>query len=557
VRVLTTEKVKDSSDVDLGEKIIEALSDQKSSWQVIAKNEIKLRTSHFRNHRKLLFLVLYSILFSWAFIVAPLLFDLFMPTLAVQYSSIFKPAVAIIIESLMMILFLVLVMYPLNNVYREDEVGAKESLLATPVKAGDIFLGEFLGKAPIYSMTVLILAPIIVGMINPIVNLTTVQYIIIYTSVFILVYFANLVGSIIASWFEHKITKNEKARDLGKALIWVFTIIMVIIMYAVMFFLNFLMAHPELKNYLAFYPSLWFSNLILYSIDPLLLEPFILNVWVSFLLAAGIPLAILYISYKRADSFYTLEGGIEKSSKKVMKSDNFFFGFVRRVLGRWGGLTAIQLKRFFRKKANFARIAYVIGLLGFMSWFISKMGDNIFGKMFATIIIIAIGGGIGSIMIGHLAFVDSKDLVWVYKRSPRGIKSLIYSYLLAMLVINIFIAMFTTILFSVSMGFDIVRAVIFFIEFLLFAELSMCQASGIQCLNPAYGEKDGSMRGNTMISMVLLQPLMFFPILVIMFIKMGSIEMIVLLIQGLVFLYIAMTSLSLLYFGLRKLNKIE
>jgi hypothetical protein len=107
------------------------------------------------------------------------------------------------------------------------------------------------------------------------------------------------------------------------------------------------------------------------------------------------------------------------------------------------------------------------------------------------------------------------------------------------------------------MGFDMVRAVIFFMEFLLFTELSMCQASGIQCLNPAYGEKDGSMRGNTMISMVLLQPLMFFPILLISFIKIGSIETILIMIQGLVFLYIAGTSLPLLYFGLRKLNKIE
>ncbi|MHA2051764.1 MAG: hypothetical protein ACW986_19295 [Promethearchaeota archaeon] len=555
--VLAAKKVNSSSDVKLGENVIEVLYDKKSSWQVIAKNEIKLKTSHFRNHRKLLFLVLYSFLFSWAFIVAPLLFDLFMPTLAVQYSSIFKPAVAIIIESLMMILFLVLVMYPLNNIYREEEVGAKESLLATPVKAGDIFLGEFLGKAPLYSMAVLILAPIVVGMINPVVDLTIAQYIVVYGSVFVLVYFANLVGSIIASWFEHKISKNEKARDLGKALIWVFTIIMVIIMYAVMFFLNFLLAHPELKNYLAFYPSLWYSNLILYSLDPILLEPFILNLWVNLLLAAGIPLVTLYISYKRADSFYTLEGGIEKSNKSIMKYENIFFRFVRRIFGRWGGLTTMQLKRFFRKKANFARIAYVMGLLGFMSWFMSKMGDDIFGTMFATIIIIAIGGGIGSIMIGHLAFVNSKDLVWVYKRSPRGIKSLVYSYLLAMFVINIFIAMFISVLFSVFMGFDMVRAVIFFMEFLLFTELSMCQASGIQCLNPAYGEKDGSMRGNTMISMVLLQPLMFFPILLISFIKIGSIETILIMIQGLVFLYIAGTSLPLLYFGLRKLNKIE
>ena len=75
------------------------------------------------------------------------------------------------------------------------EVGFKESLLATPVKPNDIFLGEFLGKAPIYTTMILILAPIIVGMINPLIDLTVVQYIVIYSCVFGVVYFANLVGS--------------------------------------------------------------------------------------------------------------------------------------------------------------------------------------------------------------------------------------------------------------------------------------------------------------------------------------------------------------------------
>ncbi|GAH36005.1 unnamed protein product, partial [marine sediment metagenome] len=133
--------------------------------------------------------------------------------------------VAILIESFMMTLFLLLVMYPLNNVYKEMEVSVKESILATPVRPNDIFLGEFLGKAPIYTMAVLIFAPIIVGMVNPLIDLTIIQYIIIYGCVFGLVYFANLVGSIIASWLEHKISKSEKARDLGKALIWIFTIL--------------------------------------------------------------------------------------------------------------------------------------------------------------------------------------------------------------------------------------------------------------------------------------------------------------------------------------------
>ena len=549
--VLTTEKTR-----VIEHQIIETMN-KRSSWKAIAKNEIKLRTSRFRSHRKLFFIILYSLLFIWAFIGAPMLFDLFMPTLATDYSSVFTEVVALLIESLMMVMFLVLVMYPLNNVYREDETSTKESLLTTPVKANDIFLGEFLGKSPIYTMAILIFVPIVIGMINPIIDMNIYQYLILYGSAFVLVYFANLVGSILASWIEHKISKNERARDLGKALIWVFTILMVVIMYAVIFFLNFLLAHPELKIWLIFYPSFWYSNLILFSIDPLLLDPFILNIWMNILLSISIPLVVLYLSYKKAGSFYSFEGGSGKSSKTVTKNENRFFGALRILLGSWGGLTVIQLKRFFRKKANIARIAYVVGLLGFISWMMTRMGGDFFGSMFVTTIIIAIGGAMNSIMLGHLGFVDSKDLIWVYKRSPRGIKSLVYSYLLAMFIFNIFLSFFVTTLLSIFLTLDILRSTIFFIEFLIFAELSMCQASGIQCLNPAFGEKDASMKGNAMISMVLLQPLLFLPTILGIFIDIQSIELTLLLMQGIIFLYIIITSLPLLYIGLKKLRKME
>ena len=557
--VLTTEEVIDSTTSDIiGKDSLQLAHQKRSLWKIIARNEIRIRTSKFRNYRKLFFIVLYSVLILWAVILAPFIFDLFMPTLAVQFSDVFKPVVAITIESLMMMLFLILVIYPLNNIYKENVIGSKETLLATPVKANDIFLGEFLGKSPIYSVAVLILAPIIVGLINPIIDLTVLQYFIIYGSVFGYVYFGNLIGSIIASWFEHKITKNEKARDLGKALIWVFTIIMVAIMYAVIFFLNFLLTHPELKNWLVFYPSFWFSNIILYYIDPMLLSTFILNIWLNLLLAVLIPITTLYVSYKKAESFYTLEGSIEKSNVTILKHENPFYAFLRKITGRkWGGLTVLQLKRFFRKKANIARVAYVVGLLGFMTWFISSMIDDAFMIVFSSTILIAIGGGIGSMIIGHLAFVDSKDLIWVYKRSPRGIKAIVYSYLLMMLVFNIFLAIFVTTMLTIFSNIDLLNTVIFFIEFVIFSQISMCQAMGLQCFSPAFGEKDSSMKGNTMISMLLLQPLMFLPIMLLFFIKPVSIELLRLMIQAPIFLYIIGVSLPILYFGMKKLNKLE
>ncbi|MFW9875638.1 MAG: hypothetical protein ACFFG0_21250 [Candidatus Thorarchaeota archaeon] len=138
-------------------------------WITIAKNELKLRTNKFRNHRTLFFIVLYSFLVVWAFILAPLLFDLFMPTLVGIIPEIIN-AVALIIEYMMMAVFLSVLIYPLNSIYRKIEIGYKEIILASPATAGDIFLGEFIGKLPIYLGAILIFSPIITGMLNPIIG---------------------------------------------------------------------------------------------------------------------------------------------------------------------------------------------------------------------------------------------------------------------------------------------------------------------------------------------------------------------------------------------------
>jgi hypothetical protein len=530
----------------------------KGLWKIIAKNEIKIRTSKFRNHRVTFFISLYSILLVWALIVAPMLFDIFMPTIAVQYAIIFKPLVVLIIESLLLASFIVLVMYPLNNVYRESEISFKESMLASPVTSKDIFLGEFLGKMPIYFAIILILGPVLIGLVNPLIDLDLIQYIVIYFCVFGMVSFANLVGSIIASWLEHKISKSEKARELGKLFIWIFTILLVVIMYAIIFFLNDILSHPELKNWLAFYPSFWFSNIILYSIDPLLLEGFILNIWLNLLLAISIPLITLYLVNQKAEKFYSLESFNEKSNNTIASRENYMYRFIRFLFGKkWGGLTVIQLKRLSRKKSNFARIAYVFGLLGFMTWFMSNMANDEGGLILFSTMIIALGGFMLSVMIGHLAFIDSKEIIWEYKRSTRGLKSLVYSYLLAMFVITIFLAIFETILFSILANLDLISALMFFGVFLLISQFSMAQSMGIQCLSPAYGDKSPNMRANTIFSMVLMQPVLFFPILMIFLFNPENFLMMQITLQLTLFLFIAGMGCAILYFGMRKLKKIE
>ncbi|MFX1313135.1 MAG: hypothetical protein ACFFHD_11065, partial [Promethearchaeota archaeon] len=399
-------------------------------WSVIAKTELKRRTSKFRRKRLLFFAILYIVLLIWGFFLAPLIFDSFMPTLAESEAiqPYIIPAVALIIEYMLMIFFLILILYPLNFIYRRSEIGHKEMILAAPITAGDIFLGEFIGKLPFMLLYVLGLTPAVVGLINPLINLNFLQTLVIYIDVFGMCIFALLIGSILSSWIEHKIADSEKYRDLAKALLIIMSVGMVALIYSLQYLFNYLMDNPELRNWLSFYPAHWFSNIILYILDPSLLDSYILNIWMSLGLVITIPLFIFYLSYKKANSFYSLEGGIEKvSASTIIEGESKFYGFFRKLIGnKWEGLVIVQFKEFFRKKENIMKFIYVIGLIAFFSLVyplltpdIEDVTGQLINKAISTLMRIFMGGFMLSVMLGNYIFVGSKDLLWVYKKSPR------------------------------------------------------------------------------------------------------------------------------------------
>lgn len=529
-------------------------------WKAIAKNELRLRTSLFRKHRVLFFITLYSLLVIWAFFLCPAIFNLFMPTLIDQIPEILL-AVALIIEYGMMTFFLFIFIYPLNTVYRRTEIGFKEILLASPATSGDIFLGEFIGKFPIYSAIILLIGPIIIGMLNPIIALTPIQYIIIYICIFGMVIFAALLGSIVSSWLEHKIAKSERARDLGKVLIFLFSIAMVAIIYSLQFLFSYLINNPQLRNWLILYPSLWFSNIILYFIDSNLINRYFLNIWYSSALVIFVPLIILYLSYKRANKFFTVEGGIEKMTT-IIERENKFYLLIRKFTGhKWEGLIITQLKEFLRRRETIMKIAYVSGLVGVLGVVFSfTMGtEEIIGESIIIVFIIIMGGMMYGLLFGSYIFVGSKDLIWVYKRSPRNIHSLVYSYLLAMLIFNVFMTIGLTIFFTIFFEFDVFTIIFFFCFYLIYSQIVISQAIGIQCFAPSFEEKGRTMTTNNLILMVLqMVPFQFlFMFLIIMFTPPLSPELVKFYFLSPMLLLSAGIAIPLLFFGIKKMGKIE
>ncbi|MFW9901589.1 MAG: hypothetical protein ACFFDY_09885 [Candidatus Thorarchaeota archaeon] len=528
-------------------------------WKTIAKNEIKLRTNKFRNHRLLFFVLLYSFFIIWAFLIAPMLFNFFMPTLAESIPEI-NLAVALFIEYILMAFFLSIFIYPLNSIYRKIEIGFKEIILASPATPGDIFLGEFLGKLPIFLGGVLLFTPIITGMLNPVINLNLIQNIIIYACIFGLVLFATLLGSIFAAWLEHKIAKSDRAKDLGRIILFLLSIAMVAIIYTLQFLFEYLISNPQLRNWVLFYPSLWFSNIILFSIDPSLISSYILNIWSSLALVIIIPLIIFLIAYKKANSFFTVEGGIEKISSTIERENKFYI-LTRKLTGhKWEGLIITQLKEFLRRRESIMKFAYLIGLVGVLGVLFSSFGlDYLVGQSIVIAMIIIIGGIMYGLMFGSYIFVGSKDLIWVYKRSPRTIRALVYSYLLAMLIFNLLMALGLTIFFSFILKFDVFNIIFFFTFYLINSEVVISQAVGIQCLSPAFEEKGSAMTSNNLFLMILqLIPFQFILLFIILAFPVPSSPVMARFHYLMPLLLISIvTAVPLLFLGLRKLNRIE
>jgi len=538
-------------------------------WKVIAKTELMRKTSGVRGHRVRFFFIIFVILFLWAFFLAPYLFNLITSAflsmlLELMPLSVIITGLGLIMEFVLMLFFLMIMMYPLQNINRKAEIGYKEIVLASPVKAGDIFLGEYIGKLPIYIIFILIIAPILMGIINPIMNLNIFQFFIIYLSIIGLVIFAALVGTIFSLWIEHKIAKSAKSRDLSKALEWILVIVMVVIMYSLIFLFNHLLSHPELKNFFMFYPSLWFSNIILYIIEPVLIESYFLNIWLSIIITIVVPFLVLFIAFKKADVFFSLEGGIEKISSNIEK-ENKFYGFIRKISEhKWEGLIITQFKAFFRKKENIMKIIYVVAiavieaiLFGFVG---EDEGSDFFGQVLQMVVLILIVGMMMGIMIGNSIFIGSKDLLWVYKRSPRGASALVYSYIRMMVILIIFLDIGFTILFSLLFKYNISLVIFFFILFLIHGTISISQAVGIQCFNPAFEEKGGSMGLNNVLfiglSIVIIILNIYFEIMITTRLSF-SLELMI-IIQALPIVLIGVgTAVPLLYFGIKKLGKIE
>jgi len=201
----------------------------------------------------------------------------------------------------------------------------------------------------------------------------------------------------------------------------------------------------------------------------------------------------------------------------------------------------------------------IIGILGILFPLTFNSDIGFIGESLIVVILIYIGGILYGMLFGCYIFVGNKDLLWVYKKSPRNISALVYSFLISMFIFNVFISLGLTFFFTIVMNFDIFTSVFFFCFYVLNCEIVISQAIGIQCFNPSFEEKGRIMTTNILMLMVLqMVPFQFIFIIIILYFPRPITHI------AAKFLYLTpllLVSLSiaipLLYFGIRNLSKRE
>ena len=549
-----------------------------SLWIILAKNELRIRTAKFKSHRKLFFMIIFGLFLFWATYLGPVFFNAVFPEILSAFSGVLELVLHFVIEYFLMTIFVLFILYPIFTLFRKSEIGIKDVILSSPVKSGDIFLGEFFGQLPIIFLIVLAVGPAAASLLsqaNP--QLTIVHYFAIYLVIFLLMAFSLIIGTILANWIEFKLSSNNRIKTSSNSFLLLLSFIVIISFYIFHYAFNLAYSNPVFKDWLSIFPSFWYSNIILYIINPMLIESYIVNILLSTILAIGIPLIVFLFSYKMADKFYSFEPQLERNLI-IKEQEGIFYKIIKKMtIKRYRIVVMVQFKNFLRKKENITKLVYSIAFTGVLGLFVflslesplTSIKEYLLGELFSIpvenfdLLVVSIiswmGGLIFGMMMGISSIFDSKDILYLYKKSTKGINTSIYAFLYLMIYILLFYGIILTIFFTILFLMNIVIAGFFFSVYFIHCFIFLVQLVGLQCIRPLYGESGKQIY----FKIYFIGVLQVVSLLVTLFITIPLFP--IAIDYSLGFLYILFTNMGisaviaiiLLLFGLFKLNSTD
>ncbi|MHA1409815.1 MAG: hypothetical protein ACTSQY_05860 [Candidatus Odinarchaeia archaeon] len=518
------------------------------SWKVIAKNEFKILTSRFNNHRTALIIGLFS--FSCAYL---LIIPIFIPWLLNAF-LIGTPLLDFLIEYLPTLLILVFMgifiyslLLPLSNTIQDIQKGQLEIIISSPIKPQHILFGIFIGRMFLYMLFIIIVG---VPLFSLLAALTTPPFIFILLSIAVLVllfFVGGWIGTLISASLQSKLSKLSRGRDIGRAITFVFSFVIFILFYSIFFFIESLQGSLVFNSVIQILPSTWVSNIVT---GLLLGAPTLLSPLLSGVILLVFSFSVLFLGYKLAGRIYTLEP--PQATVQRVEGENIFFRVVRKLIpGSLSTVTVTQIKDFTRRLENVAKIGYasaitlVIAIVqAFSSATILEFFIFFTPIIFAQIIIS---------MLGSDFTVKGRDKLWIYKKSPNGVLRLIQGKILQLIIITVPVSVLILSLSSMIAVLSLPNLLITVGLGIFFVIVFSILVVGIFSINPVFNERSAKFGVNMIIFITVIWALFFavsflYSLLLIPF----SLESILTLL-----IFYAIISILFVFYGSRKLSSLE
>jgi hypothetical protein len=417
-------------------------------WLIVAKYQYRITTSSIRGIRPYFPYLVIGFLAVYVTFIAPAIVALFVNDFL---TFIITQAAIPMVQIILFMFFFYLILFPISDTLREMQTNQLEIFLKAPIKPGDVLLGEFLGRMPLYAIVIVVITGTFTALMKPL-GFDWAQNAIVIITFVITLLSAIWIGTVIAALLRTRLGKTVRGKDVGRALSIVVALPLVAVMYAILGggLLQALVDPATggmVRTILGLLPSSWGAEIFAgFVTNPGNIGAVGLETLTRFVGLIAFSAVALWLGTRAANRAYSLE--LTTFIAPKARKDGLFYKTVRLLGGGGssGNLLVSVFKDYGRRLENLSWIAYAVVVIAMLRIFLSdpysKPEDPLInlsemGIPFLTAFVV------GAVSRG-------KETIFLYKKTPSGIGKFVKARLLQGLLVTIPIAAVLIVVSTVS-----------------------------------------------------------------------------------------------------------
>ncbi|MGY5872457.1 MAG: hypothetical protein RTV72_09445 [Candidatus Thorarchaeota archaeon] len=470
-------------------------------WLVIAKVEFLVWSSRFKSRRAPIFTGIFLTGILWAFYIVPEIWR-FIISGNLFINSLLMVALPELIRIAMLLLWMLVLIYPILYALQQIKIGQWEIILSCDVSTRSLLVGTFVGKIPSYGLMVLFLAPVLMSPFILAYEVALLGQILMYCSILLVSLSTLWISNFVSLAVQAKIGESKRAEDLGKGLSMAIGLIAGLPIYGLVYFAGPLTGILGMNVFLLF-PFTWgadmtswaailFSSKVTPEMLPLFETVLGFNFLTDVLLLSLFTLLLVGVAFRAADRVFTFRLGVRTETVTTIIRENVVVRGIRRVFpGPFGVLVVTSLKDFFRKAENLSKLGFALMMTTVMPVVMNlsqappPIDDPTFRVIIPMISVAMMLMVVGTMTFGGTGFIESKDHLWVIRSAPSSVE-FVEAKLVSFFISAAPLALIPSVIVGLLMGLEVMSIFLMFTYSYCLLCCSIMVSIGVVAANPTF-----------------------------------------------------------------------